>query len=56
MLGEGIIPSLICYDLFLDVLDKSKGKFDFKHYRKREFDTFGYYDNVYRIVRLKMEW
>jgi flavin-dependent dehydrogenase len=55
MLGEGIIPSLICCDLFLDVLDKSKGKFDFKHYRKRVLDTFGYYDNVYRIVRLKMD-
>lgn len=36
MLGEGIIPSLICCDLFLEVLDKSKdGKFDTKQYRKK---------------------
>ena len=54
MLGEGIIPSLICCDLFLDVLDRSKGKFDFKQYRKRVIDRFRYYDDVYRIVRLKM--
>ena len=55
MLGEGIIPSLICCDLFLDVLDKSKGKFDFKQYRRRVLDRFDYYDDVYRIVRLKMD-
>jgi flavin-dependent dehydrogenase len=54
MLGEGIIPSLICCDLFLDVLDRSKGKFDFKQYRKRVLDRFDYYDDVYKIVRLKM--
>jgi flavin-dependent dehydrogenase len=54
MLGEGIIPSLICCDLFLDVLEKSKGKFDFKQYRKRVLDRFDYYDDVYKIVRLKM--
>jgi flavin-dependent dehydrogenase len=55
MLGEGIIPTLICCDIFLDVLDKSKGKFDFKQYRKKVLDTFDYYDDVYRIVRLKMD-
>jgi hypothetical protein len=55
MLGEGIIPTLICCDIFLEVLDKSKGKFDFKQYRKKVLDTFDYYDDVYRIVRLKMD-
>ena len=54
MLGEGIIPSLICCDIFLDALGKSNGKFDFKQYRKRVLDRFDYYDDVYRIVRLKM--
>jgi flavin-dependent dehydrogenase len=55
MLGEGIIPSLICCDIFLDVLEnKSDGNFDFKRYRKKVIDRFGYYDDVYRIVRLKM--
>lgn len=56
MLGEGIIPSLICCDLFLEVLDGSKdGKFDTKQYRKKVLDRFGYYDDVYRVVRLKMD-
>ena len=55
MLGEGIIPSLLCCDIFLDVLDRSKRKFDFKLYRKKVLDRFDYYDDVYRIVRLKME-
>lgn len=55
MLGEGIIPTLICCDIFLDVLDRSKGKFDFKRYRKKVLDTFDYYDDVYKIVRLKMD-
>jgi flavin-dependent dehydrogenase len=54
MLGEGIIPSLICCDLFLDVLERSKGKFNFSQYRKRVLDRFKYYDDVYRIVRLKI--
>jgi len=55
MLGEGIIPTLICCDIFLDVLDRSNGIFNFKLYRKKVLDTFAYYDDVYRIVRLKME-
>jgi flavin-dependent dehydrogenase len=54
MLGEGIIPSLICCDIFLEVLDRG-GKFNFQMYRKRVLDRFDYYDDVYRIVRLKME-
>ena len=54
MLGEGIIPSLLCCDIFLEVFDKSESRFDFKQYRKKVLSKFDYYDNVYRIVRLKM--
>jgi len=53
MLGEGIIPSLICCDFFLESLGDEK--FDFKKYRKRVLSYFSYYDDVYRIVRLKMD-
>lgn len=52
MLGEGIIPSLICCDIFLDALGE---KFDSKQYRKKVLNYFDYYDDVYRIVRLKMD-
>lgn len=54
MLGEGIIPSLICCDLFLEVLDGESRPFDVRKYRKKVLDRFGYYDDVYRIVRMKM--
>jgi flavin-dependent dehydrogenase len=55
MLGEGIIPSLICCDIFLEVLDASdSGRFDFEKYTKKVLKRFAYYDDVYRIVRLKM--
>jgi flavin-dependent dehydrogenase len=57
MLGEGIIPSLICCDIFLRELTGSNnlGKgFDFKHYSSSVLKRFGYYDDVYRIIRLKM--
>ncbi len=52
MLGEGIIPSLICCDFFLECLGDEK--FDSKKYRKKVLSYFDYYDDVYRIVRLKM--
>ena len=56
MLGEGIIPSLICCDIFLKVLDVTKrNMFDFEQYRKKVLKKFDYYDDVYRIVRLKMK-
>ncbi len=55
MLGEGIIPSLICCDIFLDVLGKCNGKFNSKEYCKKVLNRFDYYDDVYRIVRLKMD-
>jgi flavin-dependent dehydrogenase len=57
MLGEGIIPSLICCDIFLQQLAKcnnDKGGFDFKQYSARVLKRFKYYDDVYRIIRLKM--
>jgi flavin-dependent dehydrogenase len=54
MLGEGIIPSLICCNIFKDVLNKHS-TFDTELYEKRVLKKFGYYDDVYRIVRLKMD-
>lgn len=53
MLGEGIIPSLICSDVFLEVLG-NKDKFDYRRYTKKILKKFGYYHDVYQIVRLKM--
>jgi flavin-dependent dehydrogenase len=58
MLGEGIIPSLLCCEIFLDVLNKDKesaGKFNKEEYRKRVLKKFQYYHDVYRIIRLKMD-
>jgi hypothetical protein len=37
------------------VLGGSEKIFDFRRYRKRVLDTFDYYDDVYKIVRLKMD-
>lgn len=57
MLGEGIIPSLICCDIFLHELTRSnnlENGFDFKHYSSSVLKRFRYYDDVYRIIRLKM--
>jgi len=54
MLGEGIIPSLLCCEIFLNIFDKSKN-FDFKLYRNLVLKKFSYYEDVYKIVRLKME-
>jgi flavin-dependent dehydrogenase len=53
MLGEGIIPSLLCSDIFLEVLDEEP-EFDFNSYANKVLKKFGYYDDVYKIVRLKM--
>jgi flavin-dependent dehydrogenase len=53
MLGEGIIPSLLCSDIFLEVLDEGRG-FDFNSYANKVLKKFRYYDDVYKIVRLKM--
>lgn len=54
MLGEGIIPSLLCCNIFLEVFTKNQNRFDFEQYRKKILKRFEYYDDVYRIVRLKM--
>jgi flavin-dependent dehydrogenase len=53
MLGEGIIPSLLCSEIFLEVLDDEDG-FDYNGYTKKVLKKFGYYSDVYKIVRLKM--
>jgi flavin-dependent dehydrogenase len=58
MLGEGIIPSLLCCEIFLDVFNQSisnETKFDEKLYREKILKKFQYYYDVYRIVRLKMD-
>ena len=54
MLGEGIIPSLLCCEIFLNIFDTSEN-FDFKLYRNLVLKKFSYYEDVYKIVRLKME-
>jgi flavin-dependent dehydrogenase len=53
MLGEGIIPSLLCSDIFLEVLGE-RPEFDFNRYANKVLKKFGYYNDVYKIVRLKM--
>jgi flavin-dependent dehydrogenase len=58
MLGEGIIPSLLSCEIFLQVLDNaknSKKNFDQKEYRDKILKKFQYYYDVYKIVRLKMD-
>lgn len=54
MLGEGIIPSLLCCNIFIEVFDKGGPRFNTELYRKKVLNKFGYYDDVYKIVRLKM--
>lgn len=53
MLGEGIIPSLLCSDIFLEILGDGPD-FNFNGYTSKVLKKFGYYDDVYKIVRLKM--
>ncbi|HXT83045.1 MAG TPA: NAD(P)/FAD-dependent oxidoreductase [Verrucomicrobiae bacterium] len=55
MLGEGIIPSLLCCEIFLDILKKNPEKFNKEEYRKRVLKKFQYYHDVYKIIRLKMD-
>ena len=58
MLGEGIIPSLLSCEIFMQVMEESnnrKVKFDHKKYREKILKKFNYYYDVYRIVRLKMD-
>jgi flavin-dependent dehydrogenase len=58
MLGEGIIPSLLCCEIFLKVLGEKKDRnneCNKEEYRKRVLKKFHYYYDVYRIIRLKMD-
>ncbi len=58
MLGEGIIPSLLCCEIFLQVLEENKDsseKFNKADYGKRVLRKFQYYYDVYRIIRMKMD-
>ncbi|MDR4511883.1 MAG: NAD(P)/FAD-dependent oxidoreductase [Nitrososphaeraceae archaeon] len=55
MLGEGIIPSLLCCEIFLEVFDNNPSTFDYKLYKNLVLKKFNYYDDVYRILRLKMD-
>ncbi len=53
LLGEGIIPSLICSEILFELFNNDG--YTHEEYRKRLFKRLGYYDEVYKIVRLKME-
>jgi flavin-dependent dehydrogenase len=52
LLGEGIIPSLICSEILLDLFENNE--YSDKEYRKRLFKKLGYYDEVYKVIKLKM--
>lgn len=49
LLGEGIIPSMQCVDLFVDHLGDSEG------YRKAVLEHFEAYAKVYKFIRAKVE-
>ena len=53
LLGEGIIPSLICSEILLDLFKNNE--YNHKEYRKRLFKKLGYYDDVYQVIKLKMQ-
>jgi flavin-dependent dehydrogenase len=53
LLGEGIIPSLICSEILLDLFEEKK--YSEKEYKKRLFKKLGYYDDVYQVIKLKMQ-
>jgi flavin-dependent dehydrogenase len=52
--GEGIIPVLLCCDIFLQCLNFSAGSFDYSHYRKQVLRNFSYYGDAFVALRLKM--
>lgn len=52
LLGEGIIPSLICSEILVDLFNNNE--FSAEEYEKRVVKRLGYYDDVYRMIRLKM--
>ena len=49
MLGEGIIPSMQCVNLFVDHLDDREG------YRRAVLDQYSEYAKVYRFIKAKLE-
>jgi len=49
MLGEGIIPSMQCVNLFVDHLDDREG------YRKAVLDHFEVYTKVYEFIKAKID-
>lgn len=53
LLGEGIIPSLICSEILLDLFENNE--YSAKEYKKRLFKRMGYYDDVYQVIKLKMQ-
>jgi flavin-dependent dehydrogenase len=53
LLGEGIIPSLICSEILLELF--ADGEYSENEYRKRLFKKLGYYGDVYDVIRLKMQ-
>ena len=60
LFGEGIIPALICSDIFLDVLSKnntnrSLKKFDFDTYAHTVLRKFDYYYDVFKVMMLKRQ-
>lgn len=60
LFGEGIIPALICSDIFLDVLSKnntnrSLKKFDFDTYARTVLRKFDYYYDVFKVMMLKRQ-
>ena len=55
LFGEGIIPALICSDVFLEVLEKrdiAGMTFDFDKYTRLVLRKFDYYYDVFRVVML----
>ena len=49
MLGEGIIPSMECVDLFVDHMGDREG------YRRAVLDHYAMYAKVYRFIKAKVE-
>jgi len=49
MLGEGIIPSMQCVNLFVDHIGDKEG------YRKAVLEQFEVYAKVYKFIRAKVE-
>ncbi len=48
LLGEGIIPSMICADIFLRNIN------DWEQYRKEVLEYFGIYKKVFKFIHSKM--